>query len=62
MEYELTTEVIVEDSFLGERFRYEGKAGRVKAKNELEELALARLAELKPDVCQPVKPAPKGKG
>lgn len=62
MDYELTTDVIVEDSFFGERYRFEGKAGRVKPKNEREEAALAKLAELKPDVCSPAKPAPKGKG
>jgi hypothetical protein len=62
MDYELETAVVVEDSILGERFRYEGGPGRVKPKNEREELALQRLAEQRPDVCRAVKPAPKGKG
>jgi hypothetical protein len=62
MEYELATDVSVEDSILGERFTFKASAGRVKPKNEREEYALAKLAAEQPDVCQPAKPAPKGKG
>lgn len=61
MEYELTTDVVVEDSILGERFTFKASAGRVKPKNEREEFALAKLAAEHPDACKPVKPAPKGK-
>jgi hypothetical protein len=62
MEYELATDVIVEDSILGERFTFKASAGRVKPKNEREELALRKLAAEQGDVCKPVKPAPRGKG
>lgn len=61
-EFELETAVVVEDSFLGERYRFEHAAGRVKPKSELEEAALEHLAVVQPDVCRVVKPAPKGKG
>jgi len=62
-EYELETAVVVEDSFLGERYRFEGGPGRVKPKDERAELALAKLAAEQPNVCRRVKPAPKsGKG
>jgi hypothetical protein len=62
MEYELESAVVVEDSLLGERYRFEGGPGRVKPKSEVEEAALAKLASDQPDVCKPVKPAPKAKG
>lgn len=61
-EYELATAVVVEDSFLGERYRFEGGPGRVRPKDEREELALAKLAEDQPAACRLVKPAAKGKG
>jgi hypothetical protein len=61
MEYELDTDVHVEDSFLGERFTFKASAGRVKPKSEREEYALAKVAAELPDVCRAVKPAPKGK-
>lgn len=57
MEYELATPVVVEDAILGERFRFEAPAGRVKPKNEREEWALERLATDQPDVCRRVKVA-----
>lgn len=61
-EYELETAVVVEDSFLGERYRFEGGPGKVKPKDERAELALAKLAVEQPDVCRVARPAPKAKG
>lgn len=60
-EYELATDITVEDSFLGEHFTFQHAAGRVKPKNEREEHALELAASLTDDV-KPVKPAPKAKG
>lgn len=60
--FELDEPVVVEDSFLGERFRFEHAAGTVVPKSELEEAALERLAEDQPKVCRRVKRAAKAKG